>query len=155
MPVLSVNASPEIDGKEIRMQTKMRALIGSAVVASVAFMGTMGGAIAADEWFVLGEQTIKSSDPSASIKSVGSRWEKDVKQVKLSAEGADVQITNLVLHWDNRKDATLKDVGTLKAGGQTASVDAPGRKGRLTGVTVNYKIMGDQPTATLKVWGLD
>ena len=155
MPVLSVNASPEIDGKEMRMQTKMRALMGSAVVLSVAFMGTIGSAIAADEWFVLGEQTIKSSDPSASIKSVGSRWEKDVKQVKLSAEGADVQITNLVLHWDNRKDATLKDVGTLKAGGQTASVDAPGRKGRLTGVTVNYKIMGDQPTATLKVWGLD
>ena len=137
------------------MQTKIRALLGSAVVASVAFMGTMGSAIAADEWFVLGEQALKSSDPSVSIKSAGSRWETDVKQVKLSAEGADVQITNLVLHWDNRKDATLKDVGTLKAGGQTAAVDAPGRKGRLTGVTVNYKILGDQPTATLKVWGLD
>ena len=137
------------------MQTKMRALMGSAVVLSVAFMGTIGSAIAADEWFVLREQTLKSSDPSASIKSVGNRWEKDVKQVKLSAEGADVQITNLVLHWDNRKDATLKDVGTLKAGGQTAAADAPGRKGRLTGVTVNYKILGDKPTATLKVWGLD
>ena len=137
------------------MKTKIRALMGSAVVASVAFMGTMGSAIAADEWFVLGEQTLKSSDPSASIKSVGSRWEKDVKQVKLSAEGADVQITNVVLHWDNRRDDTLKDVGTLKAGGQTAPADAPGRKARLTGVTVNYKILGDKPTANLKVWGLD
>jgi hypothetical protein len=152
--VLSVNASPEIDGKEIHMKMKIRALMGSAVVASVAFMGTMGSAIAADEWFVLGEQTIKSTDPSASIKSVGGRWDKDVKQVKLSSD-ADVQITNLVLHWDNRKDDTLKDVGTLKAGGQTAPKDAPGRKGRLTGVTVNYKILGDKPTANLKVWGLD
>jgi hypothetical protein len=39
--------------------------------ASVAFLATMGSAIAADEWFVLGEQTIKSTDPSAAIKSAG------------------------------------------------------------------------------------
>jgi hypothetical protein len=137
------------------MKMKLYALMGSFAVASAAFMGTMGSAIAADEWFVLGEQTIKSADPSAAIKSAGGRWDKDVKQVKLSAEGADVQITNLVLHWDNRKDDTLKNVGTLKAGGQTAPADAPGRKGRLTGITVNYKILGDKPTANLKVWGLD
>ncbi len=62
-------------------------------------------AIAADQWFVLGEQTIEAADPSAQIKSTGNRWDKDVKQVKLSAEGADVQITQLVLNWDNRKDA--------------------------------------------------
>jgi len=43
----------------------------------------------------------------------------------------------------------------MKAGGQTAAADAPGRKGRLTGVTVNYKILGNKPTATLKVLGLD
>ena len=114
------------------MKTKIHALMASFVVASVALMGAMGSAIAADEWFVLGEQTIKSADPSAAIKSAGGRWDKDVKQVKLSAEGADVQITKLVLHWDNRPDDTLKDVGTLKAGGQTAPTDAPGRKGRLT-----------------------
>jgi len=137
------------------MKTKIHALMGAFVVAFVAFTGTTGSALAADAWFVLGEQTIKSADPSAAIKSEGGRWDKDVKQVKLSAEGADVEITNLVLHWDNRKDDTLKDVGTLKAGGQTAAADAPGRKGRLTGVTVNYKILGGKPTAKLKVWGLD
>jgi hypothetical protein len=137
------------------MKTKIHGLLASFVVASFALTGGMTNAVAADEWFVLGEQTIKSTDPSAAIKSAGSRWDKDVKQVKLSAEGADVQITNLVLHWDNRKDDTLKDVGTLKAGGQTAPADAPGRKGRLTGVTVNYKILGDKSTANLKVWGFD
>jgi len=137
------------------MKTKFHGLMGAFVVAFVAYTGTTGSALAADEWFVLGAQTIKSADPSAAIKSAGGRWDKDVKQVKLSAEGADVQITNLVLHWDNRKDDTLKNVGTLKAGGQTAAADAPGRKGRLTGVTVNYKILGDKPTANLKVWGLD
>jgi hypothetical protein len=135
------------------MKTKIHSLMASLVVASL--MGTAGTAIAADAWFVLGEKTIKSSDPSAQIKSEGGRWEKDVKQVKLSAEGADVQITQLVLNWDNRKDDTLKDVGVLKAGGQTAPADAPGRKGRLTSVTVQYKILGDKPSATLKVWGLD
>lgn len=137
------------------MKTKIHALMASFVVASVALMGAMGSARAADEWFVLGEQTIKSTDPSAAIKSAGSRWDKDVKQVKLSVEGADVQITTLVLNWDNRRDDTLKDVGILKSGGQTAPADAPGRKGRLTSVTVQYKILGNAPTATLKVWGLD
>ena len=137
------------------MKTKIHTLVASFVVASAALMGAVGTAIAADEWFVLGEQTIKSADPSVVIKSAGGRWDKDVKQVKLSAEGADVQITQLILNWDNRRDDTLKDVGVMKAGGQTAAADAPGRKARLTGVTVNYKILGDKTTATLKVWGFD
>ena len=137
------------------MKTKFRILIASSVVASVAFIGAMGSAVAADQWFVLGQQTIKAADPSTQIKSQGGRWDKDVKQVKLSAEGADVQVNSLVLHWDNRKDDTLTNVGVLKAGGQTAAADAPGRKGRLTGVTVNYKILGDKPNANLKVWGYD
>ena len=134
---------------------KVRYLVACLGVASVVLVGAVGSARAADEWFVLGEQTIKAADPSAQIKSAGNRWDKDVKQVKLSAEGADVQITQLVLNWDNRKDDTLTNVGTLKAGGQTAPADAPGRKGRLTAVTVQYKILGDKPSATLKVWGLD
>ena len=138
------------------MKTKIRILMASFVVASVALMGAMGSARAADDkWFVLGEQTIKSTDPSVSIKSEGSRWDKDVKQVKFSVEGADVQITNVVLHWDNRRDDTLKDVGVVKSGGQTAAKDAPGLKGRLTGATVQYKILGGAQTASLKVWGFD
>lgn len=137
------------------MKMKMHILAASFVVASASLMGAVESATAADQWFVLGEQTIKSSDPSAQIKSEGGRWDKDVKQVKLSAEGADVQITQLVLNWDNRRDDTVKDVGVIKAGGQTAAADAPGRKGRLTAVTVQYKILGDKPSATLKVWGLD
>ena len=137
------------------MKPKIHTLMASFVVASVALMGAVGSARAADEWFVLSQQTIKSADPSVAIKSAGGRWDKDVKQVKISVEGADVQITKLVLNWDNRKDATLTDVGVLKSGGQTAPVDAPGRKGRLTSVTVQYKILGDAPTANLKVWGFD
>ena len=125
------------------------------VAASAALLGTVGTARAADEWFVLGEQTIKSADPSVEIKSEGGRRKKDVKQVKLSVEGADVQITSVVLGWDNRKDTTLTNVGTLKAGGQTAATDAPGRKGRLTWAKIQYKILGDKPTATIKVWGFD
>ena len=137
------------------MKTNIRTLMASFVVASVALVGATGSARAADEWFVLGQQTIKSTDPSASIKSEGGRWDKDVKQVKISVEGADVQVTSLVLHWDNRKDDTLTDVGVVKAGGQTAAKDAPGRKGRLTSVTVQYKILGGASTANLKVWGYD
>lgn len=137
------------------MKMKIHTLVASFVVASVAFMGATGSARAADKWFVLGQQTLQSADPSAEIKSTGGRWEKDVKQVKVSADGADVQITSLVLHWDNRKDDTLTNVGVLKSGGETAPANAPGRKGRLKSVTVQYQILGDAPTADLKVWGFD
>ena len=125
------------------------------VAASAVLLGAVGNARAADEWFVMGEQTINSTDPSVEIKTEGGRWEKDVKQVKLSVEGADVKITSVVLGWDNRKDATLTNLGTLKAGGQTAATDAPGRKGRLTSVKVQYEILGDKPTATVKILGFD
>ena len=134
------------------MNTKFRTSMAAFVIASIA---VVGGAMAAEQWFVLGQKKIKSTDPSAEIKSEGSRWDKDVKRVKLSAEGADVQITTLVLHWDNRKDDTLQNVGTLKSGGETAPKDAPGLKGRLTSVTIQYKILGGAQTAEIKVWGYD
>jgi hypothetical protein len=112
------------------MKTKFRALMASFVVASVALMGATGSARAADDkWFVLGEQTIKSTDPSATITSEGNRRDKNVKQVKLSVEGADVQITNVVLHWDNRRDDTLKDVGVVKSGGANRCEGCPGNEG--------------------------
>ena len=129
--------------------------IKNLVVASFMLIGAAGSAAAADEWFVLGEQAIATADPSVTIKSEGNRWEKDVKEMKLSVDGADVEITKVVLHWDNRLDDTIEDVGVVKSGGQTASKDAPGRKGRLTSVSVQYKILNDAPTATLKVWGYD
>ncbi|MNW15932.1 hypothetical protein D3C71_2145980 [compost metagenome] len=66
-----------------------------------------------------------------------------------------MQITSLVLHWDNRPDDTIKDVGTLKSGGQTAPNNAPGMKARLKSLTVQYKILGGAQTADLKVWGYD
>ena len=136
------------------MKIKSLTLTALFMVASVGLMGAVGSARAADEWFVLSEQTIKSADPSVDIKSAGGRWEKDIKKVKFSVEGADVEITKAVLHWDNRRDDTVSG-GALKSGGETAAKDAPGRKGRLTGVTVQYKILNDATTAKLKVWGYD
>ena len=124
-----------------------------AVVASVVLLGTVDGAII-NKWFVMGEQTINSTDPSVEIKTQGGRWNKDVKKVKLSVEGADVQMIKVVLGWDNRQDDSLP-VGTIKAGGQTAPKDAPGLKGRLTSVKIQYKILGKAPTATVKIWGFD
>src|SRR6187200_2562181 len=100
-----------------------------AAFCAVVLLSAVGTARAADEWFVMGEQSIKSADPSVEIKTQGGRWKKDVKQVKLSVEGADVEIIQVVLGWDNRADDTLTAVGTVKAGGQTAPTDAPGRKG--------------------------
>jgi hypothetical protein len=121
----------------------------------VSFTRAGASASAVDEWFVLGEQTIKAVDRGVYIKSEGGRWTKDVKQAKLSVEGADVELTKVILHWDNRKDDTFTGIGVLQAGGSTTPQDAPGRKGRLTAVTVEYKIVGEAPTAVLKIWGYD
>jgi len=132
-----------------------RSLVALLGVVSVVLLGAVGSAGAKDEWFPLGEQTIKSADQGVTIKSQGGRWAKDVKQVRLGVDGADVEIKKVILSWDNRPDATITDIGVLKAGGKSTPKDAPGRKGRLKGVTVEYKIVGDAPTAMLKVEGYD
>ena len=137
------------------MKSKKLTLVASFVVAAVVLIGTVGSVRAADEWFVLSQQTIKSVDQGVEIKSQGGRWNKDVKKIKMSVEGADVEIKKAVLSWDNRRDETITDIGVLKAGGSTTPKDAPGRKGRLTAVTVQYKIVGNAPTAVLKIWGYD
>ncbi len=130
---------------------KMAALF--VVAVSVVLLGTVNGAII-NKWFVMGEQVLKSTDPSVEIKTTGGRWSKDIKKVKLSVEGADVQMTKVVLRWDNRADDTLAP-GTIKAGGETAPKDAPGLKGRLKAVVIQYKILNKATTATVKIHGFD
>ena len=133
-----------------------RYLVGVLGLATIMSMGVVGTAGAKDEWFVLGEQTIKSTDPSVRITAEEAKWIKeDVKDVKLSVEGADVDINKVVLHWKNRPDETVWNVGTVKAGGQTAAKSAPGHEGTLKSVTINYKILGDKTSAKVKVWGYD
>ena len=114
------------------------------------------GSASADQWFVLGEKAVKSMDPSAEIKAEeGKMWKEDIKKTKISVEGADVEITKVVLRWKGKKDDTITNVGVVKSGGQTAEKDAPGREATLTSVAVQYKILNNKPTATLKVWGYD
>ena len=135
---------------------RVRWLMGALGLASVVSMGVVGTATAKDEWFVLSEQTVKDTDPSVRITAEEAKWIKeDVKDVKISVEGADVDINKVVLHWKNRPDETVWNVGTVKAGGQTAAKSAPGHEGTLGSVTVNYKILGDAKTAKIKVWGYD
>ena len=135
---------------------KVRSLMVGVGLASLVLMCTLGTASAADEWFVLSEQTIKSTDPSVRITAEDGKWIKeDVKDVRISVEGADVDIAKVVLHWNNRPDETVWNVGTVKAGGQTAAKSAPGHEGTLGSVTINYTILGGATTAKLKVWGYD
>ena len=135
---------------------KVRYLMGAFGLASIISMGIVGTAGAKDEWFVLSEATIKSTDPSVRITAEDAKWIKeDVKDVRISVEGADVDISKVVLHWNNRPDETVWNVGTVKAGGQTPPRSAPGHEGTLGSVTVNYKILGGATTAKIKVWGYD
>ena len=134
---------------------KARYLGGGIGLASVVLLIALGSA-SADQWFVLGEKAVKSMDPSAEIKAEeGKMWKEDIKKTKITVEGADVEISKVVLRWQGRKDETITKVGVIKSGGQTAEKDAPGRESTLTSVAVQYKILGGKPTATLKVWGYD
>jgi hypothetical protein len=135
---------------------RVRWLMGVLGFASVVLMGVVSTATAKDEWFLLTEQTIKDTDPSVRITAEEAKWIKeDVKDVRISVEGADVDINKVVLHWKGRPDETVWNVGTVKAGGQTAAKSAPGHEGTLGSVTVNYKILGGAKTAKIKVWGYD
>jgi hypothetical protein len=128
---------------------------GVGLAAGVLLLA-LGSASAKDEWFVLSEKPIKSMDPSTDIKAeAGKFWKEDIKKTKITAEGADVEITKVVLRWKGRKDDTITNVGVVKSGGSTAEKDAPGREATLLSVGVQYKILNNKPTATLKVWGYD
>jgi hypothetical protein len=131
-----------------------RAVLGIASVVLV--LGALGTANAKDTWILLGEKAIKSTDPSTEIRAEeGKTWKEDVKRAKLSVEGADVQITNVVFHWKGGRNETVPNVGVVKAGGETAAKDAPTREATLLSVSVQYKILNNKPTATVKVWGYD
>ena len=135
---------------------KAKYLGGGIGLAFVVLLIALGSASAKDDWFVLREQVIKSMDPGAEIKAeAGKFWKEDIKKTKITVEGADVEITKVVLRWKARKDETITNVGVVKAGGQTAEKDAPGREATLLSVGVQYKILNNAPAATLKVWGYD
>ena len=132
---------------------KLSAGVGLAFVVLLVALGT---ASAKDTWIMLGEKAIKSTDPSTEIAAeAGKTWKEDVKRAKLSVEGADVEITNVVFHWKGGKNETIPNVGVVKAGGETAAKDAPTREATLLSVSVQYKILNNKPTATVKVWGYD
>jgi len=135
---------------------KARYLGGGIGLAAVVLLVALGSASAKDEWFVLGEKVVKSMDPSTDIKAEeGKMWKEDIKKTKITVEGGDVEITKVVLRWKGKKDDTLTKVGVVKAGGTTAEKDAPGREATLMSVGVQYKILNNKPTATIKVWGYD
>ena len=125
-------------------------------VASVVLLGALGSVRAGDDWFVIGQKTINATDPSAEVTAEKGKWLKeDIKKAKISVEGADVDITKVVLHWNNAKDDTIENIGVVKWGGFTAEKDAPGRAATLLAVAVQYKTLDNKPTATVKVWGYD
>jgi len=125
-------------------------------LACVVLLVALGTASAKDTWFVLGEKVLKSTDPSATVAAEeGKMWKEDIKKAKISVEGADVEITNVVFHWKGRKDETVSNVGVVKSGGQTAEKDAPGHESTLLSVAVQYRILNNKPTVLLRVWGYD
>ena len=57
------------------------------VAASAVLLGAVGTARAADQWFVMGEQTLKSADPSAEIKTARGSMEERRQAGKARCRG--------------------------------------------------------------------
>jgi hypothetical protein len=134
----------------------MRGPLVVGILGGLVLLGAVGSARAADKWFVLGHTTLKATDPSAAITGEeGKVLKEDIKKTKLAVSGGDVDVSKVVLHWNNRPDETVTNVGVIKDGGETAPADAPGHEATLTGVTVTYKILGDKPTSVMTLWGYD
>ena len=130
-------------------------LKASLGLASVILLFAFGTASAADKWNLLAEKVIKSTDPSAEIQGQeGKTFKEDVERTKLLVEGAAADHERR-LPLEGWQDETVSNVGVVKAGGETAAKDAPAREAVLMSVSIQYKILNNKPTATVKVWGYD
>jgi hypothetical protein len=126
-----------------------------ALAASLLLLGAVASA-RADDWILLGQKILRANDPSTTLTAEEGKWKKeDMKKAKISVEGADVEITKVVYHWNRAKDATVKNIGVVKSGGSAAEQDAPRREATLKSVAVQYKILNGALQANLKVWGYD
>ena len=128
--------------KGTSMQIKQWTVWRLFVVAAVVLIGAVEQRRAADEWFVLGEQMLKSVDRGEEIKSEGDRWDegRQAGEAERRRRGPGVEEGHPAM--GQSQDDTITDIGVLKAGGSHRAADAPGRKGRLTAVTVQYEIVG-------------
>ena len=90
---------------------------GIGLASVVLLIALVGSASSKDESFVLGEKVVKSMDPSTDIKAEeGKMWKEDIKKTKITVEGADVEITKVVLRWKSKKDYTITKMGVVKSG---------------------------------------
>src|SRR4029450_4686318 len=95
-------------------------------VLGLVLLGAVGRATAADKMFVLGHASLKATDPSAEIVGEEGKFLKeDIKKTKLSVDGADVEISKVVLHWNNIPDDTVTNLRVVKRRGATASGEPP------------------------------
>lgn len=133
------------------MKTNIRTLVAACVVATAAATGSATAA----EGFVAAQDTIRSTQSSVELRPTGHAADTRIAQVRFSVEEADVEVTSIVLHWNNHQDSTLSDVGVIRRGEKTVATTAPGGMSGLDAVTVHYRILGSRKDATFQVWGYD
>ena len=102
----------------------MRGPLVVGILGGLVLLGAVGSARAADKWFVLGHTTLKATDPSAAITGEeGKVLKEDIKKTKLAVSGGDVDVSKVVLHWNNRPDETVTNVGVIRM--EETAADAP------------------------------
>jgi hypothetical protein len=126
-----------------------------ALAASLLLLGAVSSA-RADDWKVLGQKILRANDPNTTLTAEEGKWKKeDIKKAKIMIEGADVEVTKVIYHWNLAKDDTVENVGVVKSGGSAAEKDAPGHEATLESIAIQYKILNGALQANLKVMGYD
>jgi hypothetical protein len=126
-----------------------------ALAASLLLLGAVASA-RADDWMVLGQKILRANDPNTTLTAEEGKWKKeDIKKAKIMIEGADVEVTKVIYHWNLAKDVTVENIGVVKAGGSAAESDAPRRESTLESIAIQYKILNGALQANLKVMGYD
>ena len=126
-----------------------------ALAASLLLLGAVASA-RADDWMVPGQKILRANDPNTTLTAEEGKWKKeDIKKAKIMIEGADVEVTKVIYHWNLAKDVTVENIGVVKAGGSAAESDAPRRESTLESIAIQYKILNGALQANLKVMGYD
>ena len=133
------------------MKTNISTLVAACVLASAAATGNAS----AGDGFVVAQDTLRSEQSSVELRPTGHGADSRIAAVRFSVDDADVEVTSIVLHWNNHPDDTLRDVGVIRRGEKTAATTAPGGTAGLDEVTVHYRILGTRKDATFQAWGYD
>lgn len=105
------------------------------------------------QWVFLGDQRV-SFRTERDVIRVG-RHEGKFDALGLEAEGSDVHVIAITVHFTDRSSARVKLDEVIRARGRSRVIDLPGRARGIEYVEFTYRSVGRSPRpATLRLYGI-